>query len=503
MSSQLAALIIIAPLLAAVGVNVAGWINKRLCFPTALAALLVSLSAAVLLMRQVMAADTRIYRMAGWDPPWGIAFYVDALNGGILILIALVAVINLMATRQDAAGFFEKRLGPFYALYLLFVTGLMGIVITGDLFNLYVLLEIASLTGYALIGMGGARSRISSLHYVFMGTIGASLYLLGVGYLYMATGSLNMMDLAALLPGLENMFLVKVSFLLCLVGLFIKMAFFPLHAWLPNAYSHAASPCASLIAPLTTKVMLYVMVRLVITVYRPDFAFSQLPIADLIVWLAVAAIIAGCILAYKQTRLKRMLAYIIVIEVGYMVGGFWLANAAGVTGALLHLFNDAVMTLCVFLAAGAIFYRYQSDSLLHLQGLFQKMPATMTAFVVAALSIIGVPPTCGFFSKWYLLSGGMAAGHYGFVAALILSSLVNVLLFFRVIEIAYFEPEDHGSDFEGSGHVQAAVIREAPADTVLPLLATAGIVIAMGFFVHTLVGWFIEPAIAPFFPGGL
>jgi len=501
MSSQYAALIIIAPLLAALLVNIAGWINRRLCFPTALVALGLSLVAALCLMRQVVEAGPRIYKLGGWDPPWGIAFYIDALSGGILILIALIALINLIATRQDAADAFENRLAPFYSLYLLFVTGILGIVITGDLFNLYVLIEIASLTGYALIGMGGPRARISSLHYVFMGTLGASLYLLGVGYLYMATGSLNMMDLAALLPSVDNVFLVEVSFILCLAGLFVKMALFPLHAWLPNAYSYAAGPSASLIAPLTTKVMIYVMVRLVLSVYRPGFAFTQLPIADLIVWMSVAAIIAGCILAYKQTRLKRMLAYIIVIEVGYMVGGFWLANAAGMTGALLHLFNDAAMTLCVFLAAGAIFYRYQSDSLVYLQGMFQKMPATMTAFVVAALSIIGVPPTCGFFSKWYLLSGGLAAGHYGFVAALILSSLVNVLLFFRVIEIAFFEPEDHGAAFDGHG--QAAVIREAPADTVLPLLATAGIVIAMGFFVHSLVGWFIEPAIAPFFPGGL
>jgi len=503
MSSQSAALIIIAPLLAALLVNIAGWINQRICFATALGGLVVSLAASVSLMQQVAAAGPRIYRMAGWDPPWGIAFYVDSLSGGILILIALVALINLVATRQDAALAFQNRLAPYYSLYLLFVTGLSGIVITGDLFNLYVLIEIASLTGYALLGMGGARARISSLHYVFMGTLGASLYLLGVGYLYMVTGSLNMMDLAALLPAVEKVFLVEVSFILCLAGLFIKMAFFPLHAWLPNAYVYAAGPSTSLIASLTTKVMIYVMVRLVLTVYRPDFAFTHLPIADLLVWLSVVAVFGASLLAYKQQRLKRMLAYIVVIEVGYMVGGFWLGNAAGMTGALLHILNDAMMTLCAFLAAGAILFRYQVDSLAHLQGLFQKMPVTMTAFVVAALSIIGVPPTCGFFSKWYLLSGGFEAGHYGYMAALILSSLVNVLLFFRVIEIAYFEPRDHSGHAGVHSHAPESTIKEVPLDMLLPLLATAGLLIAMGLYAHRLVGWFIEPAIAPFFPGGL
>jgi multicomponent Na+:H+ antiporter subunit D len=501
MSSQLAGLIILAPLLAALLVNIAGWIERRLCFPTALAAVSASLLAAVFLMRRVVVHGPQIYRLGGWDPPWGIAYFVDAVNGGILILVCLVGLINLVATRGDAAAQFENRQGAFYSLYLLFLTGLLGIVITGDLFNLYVLLEIASLTGYALIGMGGERSRISALNYVFMGTIGASLYLLGVGYLYITTGSLNIMDLAALLPKAETVFLVKVSFLLCLVGLFVKMAFFPLHSWLPNAYSHTANPCASLIAPLTTKVMLYVMVRLVLSVYGPEFAFDKLPIAELIPWLAVAAIAAGSVLAYKQTRLRRLLAYIIVVEVGYMVGGFWLGNAAGMTGAILHILNDAMMTLCIFLAAGAVAARHQADSFPDLQGLFRKMPFTMTAFVVAALSIIGVPPTCGFFSKWYLLTGSVAAGQYGFTAALVLSSLVNVLLFFKVIEIGYFEPlSDEGHH---GGGPEAAAVREAPLDTLVPLLATAALLVAMGLYADQLVDWFIEPVILPLFSGGL
>ncbi|MFO7838961.1 MAG: proton-conducting transporter membrane subunit, partial [Desulfosalsimonadaceae bacterium] len=381
-------------------------------------------------------------------------------------------------------------------LYLLFVTGVMGIVITGDMFNLYVLLEISSLSGYALLGMGGGRAAASSLNYLFMGTIGASLYLFGTGYLYIATGSLNMVDIASILPALENLALIKVSFVLCLVGLFMKMAFFPLHGWLPNAYSHAPNPSASLIAPLTTKVMLYVMIRVALSVYKPDFAFSQMALQDLVVWLAVLAIISGSVLAWKQERLKRMLAYIIVVEVGYMAGGFWLGNQAGITGAVLHIVNDAMMTLCLFLTAGAIASRIHPDALKNLQGLFSKMPFTMTAFMVAALSIIGVPPTCGFFSKWYLLSGGIEAGHYEFTAALIISSLVNVLLFFRVVEISYYEPF-------GNHHENAQTIQEAPLDMLLPLLATAGLLIVLGFYAHSLVSWIIEPAVSSLLMGSL
>ncbi|MGM0452416.1 MAG: proton-conducting transporter membrane subunit [Thermodesulfobacteriota bacterium] len=498
MMSQVPALIIVVPLLAALVVNLAGWVRHWLCFPAAVCAMAAAWISSVAVMARVMTEGAIIYRMAGWDPPWGISWHIDHLNAVILVLITTVALINMVATRSSAAGEFTNRLGTFYALYLLFVTGLMGIVITGDIFNLYVLLEIASLSGYALLGMGGGRAAISSLNYLFMGTIGASLYLFGAGYLYISTGSLNMADIAAILPTLENVALLKVSFILCLIGLFIKMALFPMHTWLPNAYSHAPGSAASLIAPLTTKVMLYVMIRLILSIYQPDFAFDRMAISSFIVWVAVIAIIAGSLLAWKQQRLKRMLAYIIVVEVGYMVGGFWLGNAAGMTGAVLHILNDAMMTLCLFLAAGAIASRIAGDGFHQLQGLFSKMPFTMTAFVVAGLSIIGVPPTCGFFSKWYLLSGGIAAGHYGFVAALIISSLVNVVLFFKVIEIAYFEPFGHHHH-----HGNGPVIEEAPADMVVPLIVTAGLLIAMGFYAQTLVNLIIEPAISSTITAGL
>ncbi len=492
MNLQAPALIIVIPLLAALMVNLVGWARSSLCFPAALVALVTAWLSSIFVMSRVMTTGALTYRLAGWDPPWGIAWHIDHLNAIILILIATVALINLIATRSSVATDFGDRLGAFYSLYLLFVTGLMGIVITGDIFNLYVLLEIASLSGYALLGLGNGRAAISSLNYLFMGTIGASLYLFGAGYLYIITGSLNMADIAAILPTIETAFLLQVSFVLCLIGLFIKMAFFPLHTWLPNAYAHAPGPAASLIAPLTTKVMIYVMIRIILSVFQPEFAFDFMALGNLIVWLAVLAILAGSIMAWKQDRLKRMLAYIIVVEVGYMTGGFWLGNQAGMTGAVLHVLNDAMMTLCLFLAAGAMATMLPGDRLHNLRGLFKKMPFTMTALVVAGLSIIGVPPTCGFFSKWYLLTGGIEAGHYGFAAALLISSLVNVILFFRVFEIAFFETS---ADRPHNHQENGPVIREAAPDMVVAMLFTSGLLIAMGFYAHPLVTRIIEPAL--------
>jgi multicomponent Na+:H+ antiporter subunit D len=491
MSQHLPALPVIAPLLSALLITMLGWFNRRLSFPIALAALTVALLSAIGLMGDVLARGVIAYKMGGWDPPWGIAYRVDHLNGLVLVVVLAAALIGLIATRDRVKAEFEDRIVPFYTLFILFVTGLSGILLTGDAFNLYVLLEIASLTGYALIGMGEDRAPLAGLNYLLMGTIGASFYLLGVGYLYIMTGTLNMVDLAARLPGLYDSHVAALAFFICLTGLFVKMAFFPVHVWLPNAYSNASSAASILIAPLTTKVMIYVMIRITLTVFTPDYAFDVLDIGDAVVWLAVIAIVMGSVFALAQNRLKRILSYIVVAEVGYMVGGFWLGNRAGITGSILHIVNDAAMTLCVFLAAGALMTRVPGDRLIHLQGLFRKMPVSMAALAVGGLSIIGVPPTCGFFSKWYLISGGIDAGHYGFVAALLFSSLVNVALFFRIFEIAYYEPFGAG---HGHGH-GASQPEDAPAAMLAPLVVVAVLLVVLGLYSGDLVSAIIQHAI--------
>jgi multicomponent Na+:H+ antiporter subunit D len=496
MSLQLPALIIVAPLIGSFFIAAAGLWNARLCLPIAVFSLGAALASSIAMLSRVMAEGLLVYRLGGWDPPWGIAINIDYLNGLVLPVVAAVAFVNLFGSHAMVRRDFADRLGPFYTLYVLFVTGLLGIVATGDAFNLYVLLEIASLTGYALLGMGHERAPLASLNYLFMGTIGASFYLLGVGYLYLITGTLNMADIAARLPDLFASRVVLFAFGICMMGLFLKMALFPFHAWLPNAYSFSPNAAASLIAPLTTKVMIYVMVRVALYVFTPSFSFQALDIHRGFVWLAVAAIVMGSLFALAQRSLKRMLTYILIAEVGYMVGGFWLGNRAGVTGAILHIFNDALMTLCVFLAAGSLAYRLKGDAFEDLQGVFRKMPFTMVAMVAAALAIIGVPPTCGFFSKWYLIQGGLAAGQYGFVTALLFSSLVNVVLFFRIFEIGYYEPfadspHDHG-------HGPAAVtMAEAPLGILVPLMIAAAGLILAGLYTGQIVSRIIDPAIPP------
>ncbi len=482
------ALIVVLPFLFAFVVSGAAWVKKALCFPLTLLGLGLSAWFSVCLFGRVAAVGVVKYRMGGWETPWGIGYHVDYLNGLVVAVVTVLAFINLIATRKNVTEEMPEKSGAFYSLYLLFIVGLTGILMTGDLFNLYVLLEVASLTSYALIGLGSGRAPMAALNYLFLGTVGGCFYLLGVGFLYIMTGSLNMADVATLLPPLFHSPAVIMAFIFCLAGVGIKMAFFPLHMWLPNAYSSAPTATGSLIAPLMTKVMVYVMIRLMLTIFSVDFAFVILKLGSPMVWLSSLAIVMGAVFALAQKNLKRMFCYIIVSEIGYMMGGAWLGNNAGMTGAILHIMNDAVMTLCLFLCAGSIYYRIRGLGFDQLKGLFRKMPVTMACFVAGALSIIGVPPTCGFFSKWYLISGGLQAGQYEFVAALLFSSLVNVILFFRVIEISYY------GDFENHGHDSSPVtVMEAPISMLASLLIVSLGLIVIGLYTGSIVNHIIDP----------
>ncbi|MCK5836674.1 MAG: monovalent cation/H+ antiporter subunit D family protein [Desulfobacula sp.] len=490
------ALIVIAPLLGAFFAGLAAWIEKRLSYPIALAALGLSLFSAVNVLIQVIATGTIQYRMAGWAPPMGIEYRIDLLNAMVLVLVSGIAFLNLIASYKSVIQETSDRAESFYVIYLLFVVGLLGVVATGDLFNLYVLIEITSLTSYTLIALGDRdRGPLAALNYVFIGVIGASFYLLGVGYIYIKTGSLNMMDVANILSNIQGSTTVLVAFFLCIIGIWIKMALFPLHVWLPNGYTYAPVAFSRVVAPLMTKVMVYVMIRLMISVFGFDYIFTELNLGKAVVWMGTIAVLAGSIMALSQKNLKKMLTYIIVAEIGYMVGGAWLANELGMTGAILHIVNDALMTFALFLAVGNMVYKIKSVDLPNLKGLFGKMPWTMAGFVLAALSIIGVPPTCGFFSKWYLVLGAFEAGAYHFAAALIISSLICAVLFFKVFEICFFESgsKGHGDAHDHGDSHPAVIIEEAP----ISMLVVSGLVsislIVAGLYSGTIVNTIILP----------
>jgi len=488
--------IVLFPLLGAVICTLFGTFSKKLCYPVSVLSMALSVWASVKTLIQAMhSSDHQIsYVLGGWSLDLfprgvGIEFRADLLGALIALVVSGVGFIVSLYSKIPVQRQTPGKEPMYYGLFLLQIVGLAGITLTGDAFNLYVLIEVAALTGYGLIAMGSNRAAAATFNYVILGTIGASLYLLGVGYLYLKTGTLNMLGIHEAIEthGLHESPAMQVAFVLVLLGILIKMAFFPFHAWLPKSYCHAPTTTSCLLAPLVTKVMIYVMIRMILSVFGVEFSFESTWWAEVLPWLVVVAIICAAVMALAQREIKSMLAYLIVAEVGYMVGGVWIYNYFGLVGSIFHVISDACMTLCLFLGAGIILEKCQTTHFDGLRGLFAKMPLTMIGFFIGGFSIIGLPPTCGFFSKWYLITGGMVSERWEYMITLMFSTMVMVVLFFRLIERIHLAVDESGKNL-GKGHGDLGLTKEqtrfdeAPLSMLIPLLIAASIVILVGVY---------------------
>ncbi len=493
-------LMVVAPLFASIIVPIVGWRAKKLCYSLTILAVLISLFSSLITAKTVMNHGPVQYYLGGWKPPWGIEFYIDHLNAFIAVVVTFISFLGVIFSKTNVENDLPNKEGAFYSLFLLLITGLLGIVLTGDMFNLFVFLEVASLSSYALIAMGEKGAMYASFRYLLIGTVGASWYMLGVGYLYIVTGSLNMANLSELLPALYQSKTILVGFAFILFGVGIKMALFPLHAWLPDAYTYAPSAVSAMVAPLMTKVMIYVVIRVIFTVFQPEFTVDMIQATSILSWFGVLAILFGGIMALSQTDFKRMLCYIIVGEIGYIVGGVGIANATALKGAIFHILNDALMMVCLFFVAGMVMYRKKGHRISDFKGIFREMPFAAIIFTVGALAVIGVPPTGGFFSKWYLLLGGIEAKHWGFVVALLISTLINVALFARVFDKGLYV-HGHGSDHssESTDHSSGTLVQKTPLSMWIPAVIVILAILLAGIFNQAILKNIVQFAV----PSGL
>lgn len=490
--TPLPVIVIVAPLLAAFVIPVLGWWRRSAVYPLTVLVLLSSFVSSLLVAARVAEGGPVEYFMGGWPPPWGIEYRVDQLGAMMLVLLTFITLFVSIYSKDRIAVEVPDKEVLFYSVFLLLVCGLTGIVATADMFNLYVFLEITSLTGYALISIGRGAAVVAAFRYVILGTVGACFYLLSVGYLYSVTGTLNMADLSRLLPALYHTRVVLVAFAFFISGISIKMALFPMHSWLPAAYSEAPSTVSALLAATTTKVGAYVMVRVMFFVFEPRFSVSLVPLTMLLSWMGAVAMILGSVVAIAQTDIKRMLAYSSVAQIGYIVLGIGLANRMGFTGGLLHIVNHAVMKGCLFLVAGAVAYKTGLRTIKDFRNLSARMPWTSATFAIAAFSMIGIPPTCGFFSKLYLVLGAIDAGEWAFVGLLLLSSVLALAYFGNVIRYMYLPRVDEGGV---ESLAPEPVRQEAPLSMLVPMLAFAAAIILLGLFNGEVVSRFIEPII--------
>lgn len=439
---QVALPLLTAPLVILLRAGFLAWLS-------ALLASLFSFALSVQLTMAVLQGGTQVYWVGGWEPPYGISLVVDGFSALVLLLITGASTLALAGGRLSLRRDIDNRRAPmFYGAWLIAVAGLCGIAVAGDAFNVFVFMEISSLATYILVAAGRDRKALSAVFkYIMIGTIGATFYLIGVGFIYMMTGTLNFADMAVRLEDDMDTRPIVIAAGFITIGLALKAAIFPLHIWLPRAYTYAPDAVTVFMAACSTKVALYILMRFNYEVFHGNLLGHSELFSAFIIPMALAGILIASAIAMFQGNLKKILAFSSIAQIGYITLAAGLTSEPGLMAALLHMFNHALAKGGLFLCALAFAFTAGSSSLTELQGIGRRMPWTMAAFVVAAMGLIGVPGTAGFISKWYLIVAVMEWNTWGpaLVAAIVISSLMAVVYLGRFIELAYFGEPPSGN----------------------------------------------------------
>jgi len=384
------------------------------------------------------AGQTITYFAGGWEPvegiPFGIAMVVDSLTIIMLLIVNIVGFgvniysINYMSHYTDKP--------KYYTLFLLMMAGLNGVVISGDLFNLFVFLEITAIASYALVAFGiGSEELEASFKYQILGGTASALILLGLALFYFMTGTLNFADASQLINQIgTNPALIFIS-ILFLVGFGLKAALMPFHSWLPDAHPSAPAPISAMLSGVVIKVLgVYTLVRIFINV----FGFNNVPfIPTIFITLGILSMVVSAYLALGQNDYKRLLAYSSISQIGYVMFAFGLGTPLGFLGGIFHLLNHAASKSLLFLNSGAIVYATDNRDMTKMGGLSKKMPITSYTSLIGSLSISGIPPLGGFWSKLVIIIAAVQAQHYILSGVAILISIVTLVYYLKSQRLAF------------------------------------------------------------------
>ena len=460
LTPHLPALQVIVPLLSAPLVVLLQ--PRGLAWAGAMLVALLTFANAVALAQGVLDGHVFTYNMGGWEPPFGIVLSVDGLAALMLLIVSGAGALALLAARPSIDQQIEQHRQPlFYAAWLLALSGLSGIVVSADAFNIFVFMEISSLASYVLIAGGPDRRALPAVFkYLIMGTIGATFYLIGVGLIYMMTGTLNMADMELRLADVADARPVLVAGGFITIGLALKAAVFPLHVWLPNAYAHAPHMITVFLAACATKVAVYVLIRFDFFVFQGNLEAHEFQFALFFMPLAVLGIAVASAVAMFEGHIKRLLAFSSVAQIGYIILGASFMTTAGLTASTMHMFNHALAKGALFLAVAGLATRFSDLRLEQLGGAASRMPLTCAALVVAGFSLVGVPATAGFISKWLLIVAALEQGALGIalVALILASSLMALVYIWRIVETLYFKPVVQGDTVRGEAPLQLLVM---------------------------------------------
>ena len=496
MSHQLPVILFLLPLLTAISMPVVCIKHRNWSHPISVSTLAVMALVSILNLYNVINHGEVRYVFSGWTVPLGIEWVADGLASIILVLVSVLGFLGVVFTGPTSPKALGGRVVHYYTLILLLLSALTGIVFTRDLFNLFVFMELAAISSYALIGVAGGRALFSAFRYLIFGNLGAFLYLLGVSYLYAVTGTLNMTDMVDRLPFLLSSKALVGGLLFMFIGLGIKMALVPFHAWMPEAYTHAPESTSPILASLVTKVALLAWIRIVFwvltasdTLLQGLFVFYDIPILRLMAILGALAAVIGAAMALAQRNIKMMFAYGGISHIGIILIGIGQGNQTGFVGGIFYLLNDAVMQAALFYLAGVAFCHYGIRKIDDIGRIGKQSPWVTGSFIVVALGMIGLPPTGGFFGKWNIILGALEANNYFSVAAVVLSTLLTLAYFAKLLE-GIFRQTSTQLDLK---------FGEIPFSFKLTLGVTSAAILLLGLFSSPIVQLLLDHALPPRF----
>lgn len=487
MSHQLPAILFLLPLFAAISMPVVCLKHRHWSQPISVAILAAMVLVSILNLYNVIHHGEVRYVFSGWTAPLGIEWVADGLASVILVLVSALSLLGVVFTGPTSPKDLGGRIVHYHTLILLLVSSMTGIVFAGDLFNLFVFLEVAAISSYALIGVAGGRALFAAFRYLILGTLGASLFLLGVSYLYAVTGTLNMSDMVDKLPLLLSSKVLAGGLLFMFIGLGIKMALVPFHSWLPEAYTYAPDSISPILASLVTKVALLAWVRIIYWVFNASLIINDIPILLLVEVVGALTAVIGASLALAQRNIKMMFAYGGISHIGIILIGISQGNPTGFVGGVFYLLNDAVMQAGLFFLAGVAFYQYGVRTIDDMGRVGKQAPWLTGSLIVVAFGMIGLPPTGGFFGKWYIILGALEAGNYASAAAVVLSTLLTLAYFVKLFE-GIFRQTSTRLDIQSG---------EIPFSFKLTLGVTSAAIIILGLFSSPIVQLLLNHALPP------
>ena len=489
MSHQLPAILFLLPLFAAISMPVVCLKHRHWSKSISLTILAAMVLVSILNLHNVVNHGEVRYAFSGWTAPLGIEWVADGLASVILVLLSVLGLLGVVFTGPTSPKALGGRIVHYYTLILLFFSALTGIVFAADFFNIFVFLEVAAISSYALIGVAGGRALFAAFRYLILGTIGASIYLLGVSYLYAVTGTLNMADMADKLPFLLGSKALVGGLLFIFIGLGIKMALVPFHSWMPEAYAYAPDSVSPIMASLLTKIVLLAWVRIIYWVLSASIVIFDIPILQLVAVLGALAAVIGASLALAQRDIKMMFAYGGISHIGIILIGIGQGNQTGFVGGIFYLLNDAVMQAALFFIAGVAFYQYGVRTIDDLGRVGKQAPWLTGSLIVVALGMIGLPPTGGFFGKWNIILGALEASNYVSVAAVLLATLLTLAYFVKLFE-GIFRQTSTGFDLQ---------FGEFPLSFKMTLGVTSAAIMLLGLFSSPIVQLLLNHALPPSF----